>query len=71
MEMTQDIHRNILSDLCTAKEPSPILQKMIDENKKGWSTNSGFYEWTDESKAALRKRFMDRIAVNLAAAAKK
>jgi len=67
MEMTQDIHRNILGDLCTAKEPSPLLQKMIDEGKKGWSTNSGFYEWNDESKAALRKRFMERIALNLAA----
>ena len=47
-----------------------MLQKMIDEGKKGWSTNSGFYEWNDESKAALRKRFMERIALNLAAAKK-
>jgi 3-hydroxybutyryl-CoA dehydrogenase len=70
LEMVQDIHRNILADLCTAKAPSPLLQKMIDENKRGWSTNLGFYEWTDESKAALRKRFLERIALNLAAVKK-
>ena len=61
MELTQDIHRVILPDLSTAKEPSPLLQKMIDESRKGWSANAGFYSWTEDSKAALRKRLVERL----------
>ena len=65
MELTQDIHRVILPDLSTAQEPSPLLQKMIDESRKGWSTNAGFYDWTEDSKAALRKRLVERLKLLL------
>lgn len=61
LELTEDIHRVILPDLSTAKEPSPLLRKMINENRKGWATNSGFYDWTDESKAELRKQLVARL----------
>ena len=61
LELTEDIHRVILPDLSTAKVPSPLLRELIGENKKGWSTNSGFYQWTEESKADLRKRLVARL----------
>jgi len=67
MELTEDIHRVILPDLSTAKQPSPLLEKMIAENRKGWTTNSGFYAWTDESKADLRKRLIERLKLILEA----
>lgn len=67
LELTEDIHRVILPDLSTAKEPSPLLGNMISENHKGWATNSGFYDWTEESKGQLRKRLIERLRLLLEA----
>jgi 3-hydroxybutyryl-CoA dehydrogenase len=61
LELTEDIHRVILPDLSAAKEPSSLLRQMINENRKGWSTGAGFYEWTEESKAELRQRLIARL----------
>jgi 3-hydroxybutyryl-CoA dehydrogenase len=61
LELTEDIHRVILPDLSTAKEPSPLLRQMINGNRKGWATNAGFYDWTDESKAELRRQLVARL----------
>jgi 3-hydroxybutyryl-CoA dehydrogenase len=65
MELTEDIHRVILPDLSTAKQPSPLLREMITENRKGWSTNSGFYEWSDESKSELRTKLVETLKLLL------
>lgn len=67
LELTEDIHRVILPSLSTAKEPSPLLRELIRKNRKGWSTNGGFYDWTDESKAELRKRLVARLTQLLSA----
>lgn len=61
LELTEDIHRVILPDLSTATEPSPLLRQLIQQNRKGWSTNRGFYDWSEESKADLRKRLVARL----------
>jgi 3-hydroxybutyryl-CoA dehydrogenase len=71
LELTEDIHRVILPDLSTAKEPSPLLRQMINQNRKGWSTGAGFYEWTDDNKAALRKRLIERLTLLVPRPAKK
>jgi 3-hydroxybutyryl-CoA dehydrogenase len=65
MGLTEDIHRVILPDLSTAKQPSPLLRKMIEENRTGWATNAGFYDWTEDSKAALRARLIERLRLLL------
>lgn len=65
MELTEDIHKVILPDLSTATVPSPLLHKMVESNRKGWITNAGFYDWTEDSKAALRKRLVDRLKLLL------
>jgi 3-hydroxybutyryl-CoA dehydrogenase len=70
LELTEDIHRVILPDLSNAKEPSPLLRQMMTEGKKGWATNSGFYKWTEESKADLRTRLVARLTQLLPKAAK-
>ncbi len=70
LELTEDIHRVILPDLSTAKKPSPLLRQLIEQNKKGWSTNSGFHAWTDESKADLRKRLVETLNLLVPRAAK-
>ena len=61
LELTEDIHRVILPDLSIAKQPSPLLRKMIEANRKGWATNAGFYDWTDDSKARVRSRLIERL----------
>ena len=61
LELTEDIHRVILPDLSTAKEPSPLLRKLIDENRKGWSTGAGFHDWSEADKAETRQRLTDRL----------
>src|SRR5208337_384117 len=33
IELTADIHRVILTDLSTAKQPSPLLRKMMEANR--------------------------------------
>jgi 3-hydroxybutyryl-CoA dehydrogenase len=61
LELTEDIHRVILPDLSNATEPSPLLRQLISQNRKGWATNAGFYDWTDESKAELRRQLVARL----------
>jgi len=62
LEMTQDIHNVVLADLCDSKTPSPILQKLMDEGKKGWSTGAGLYpKWSEDDKAAVRKRLITHL----------
>lgn len=59
LEMTQDIHKVVLADLCDSHEPSPILQKLMDEGHKGWSTGSGLYrKWSEEDKAGVKNRLI-------------
>ena len=65
IELTEDIHRVILPDLSTAKQPSPLLRKMMEANRKGWVTNAGFYDWTEDSKAKVRSRLIDRLRLLL------
>ena len=61
LELTEDIHRVILPDLSTAKEPSPLLRQLIDKNRKGWSTGAGFYEWSDAEKVQMKERLTARL----------
>ncbi len=63
LELTEDIHRVVLPALSTAKEPSPLLRQLMNQGRKGWSTNSGFYDWTEESKAELRKKLIERLTL--------
>lgn len=61
LELTEDIHRVILPDLSTAKEPSPLLRQLIDEGRKGWSTGAGFHAWSETDKTRVRQRVTGRL----------
>ena len=54
-QLTYNIHNYVLKYLADNHEPSPLLQKMLDEGKMGFSSKEGFLEWTDESIAASKK----------------
>ena len=47
-QLTYNIHNYILRDLEDSHEPSPLLQKMLDEGKLGFKSGEGFMKWTDE-----------------------
>ena len=56
IELTQDVHREVFSQLCNDNEPNPLLQEMLDRGASGMRSGEGFYAWTPESAAAVHAR---------------
>ena len=48
-QLTWNIHNYVLKYLADNHEPSPILKKMLDEGKMGFSSGEGFMKWTPEA----------------------
>lgn len=47
LELTQDIHTQVLFDLDTRGDPSPYLQKMRDLGRSGMAAGAGLRDWSD------------------------
>jgi len=56
LELTQDIHNQVLFDLETRKAPSPLLQDMLDHGRSGISAGAGLREWKDGDLDATKER---------------
>ena len=56
VELTQDIHRQVLFDLDARPDPSPYLQRLLDEGRAGMTAGRGFRKWTPEQAAEVRAR---------------
>jgi 3-hydroxybutyryl-CoA dehydrogenase len=56
IELTRSIHHYVLPHLDRATVPSPLLEQMIGEGKLGFKSGEGFYAWTPERQAALRRQ---------------
>jgi 3-hydroxybutyryl-CoA dehydrogenase len=54
-QLTYNIHSYVLKYLEDTHEPSPLLTKMIEEGKMGFSSGEGFLKWDDESIAKPKK----------------
>ena len=67
LDLTQSIHRYVLPHLDRASAPSPLLDRMIGAGKLGCKSGDGFYAWTPERQAALRRRLTDHLKAALAA----
>jgi 3-hydroxybutyryl-CoA dehydrogenase len=61
LELTQDIHRQVLFDLDARPDPSPLLQSHLDAGRTGMAAGKGFRDWTEEEAHATR----DRVAAHL------
>jgi len=48
IELTYNIHVNILKALADNKEPSPLLQEMLSRGELGMKSGKGWQEWTPE-----------------------
>jgi len=66
LNLTLDIHRNVMFDLDVTPGPHPMLERLVAEGNLGMKTGKGFYEWTDEKAAAVRQRLRTFLAGQLA-----
>ena len=53
-DLTLDIHNQVLADLEDSHMPSPYLKALVSEGKLGFKTNTGFRDWDENKKSALR-----------------
>ena len=61
IELTQDIHDQVLFDLDRSTKPSQYLQTLRDAGRTGMTAGSGFREWEDGDLAATKKRIADHL----------
>jgi 3-hydroxybutyryl-CoA dehydrogenase len=56
LDLTLDIHAQVLADLETRPGPSPLLESMVERGELGMKSGRGFYAWTPEETSAVRAR---------------
>lgn len=56
IELTQDIHSQVLFDLESSGKASGYLQKLLDENRSGMSAGKGFRDWKPEDVQQTKAR---------------
>ncbi len=61
LELTQDIHKQVLFDLETTDAPSPLLQEMIENGRTGMAAGAGFIDWEEGDLAATKARVADHL----------
>ncbi len=61
IELTQDIHHQVLFDLDRSTEPSQYLQKLRDEGRTGMSSGAGFRDWKEGDLAETKQRIADHL----------
>ncbi len=60
-DLTLSIHRYVLPHLESSPAPSPYLEKLVEAEKLGFKSGSGFMEWTEEQQAALRNKLIKHL----------
>mgnify|MGYP001569146984 FL=1 len=61
IELTQDIHTQVLFDLETTPDPSPYLQKLRDEGRDGMAAGAGFRDWENGDLEATKARVANHL----------
>jgi len=61
IELTQDIHKQVLYDLENTAAPSDYLQKLLDEKKTGMSDGHGFRQWDTNDLEKTKARVADHL----------
>ena len=61
IDLTRDIHRTIIPELCRDAGPNPLLDDLIDAGKFGFKSGEGFQKWSSQEQAVLRKRLVDHL----------
>lgn len=53
LDLTYNIHKTVLNNLCDSHEPSPLLAKLKDEGNLGFKSGEGFQKWTKDEQEKL------------------
>ena len=61
IELTQDIHKQVLFDLETSPEPSPYLQTLLDDGRTGMAAGAGLRAWNDGDLTATKARVAEHL----------
>jgi len=61
IELTQDIHTQVLFDLDRSEKPSQYLQELRDAGRTGMAAGAGFRDWKDGDLAATKERVADHL----------
>jgi len=65
LDLTKSIHDTLMPDLDSAQTCNPFIDQLLEQGHLGMKTGRGFYQWTDESAAAVRKRLNKHLAKNI------
>ncbi|MEL6452169.1 MAG: 3-hydroxyacyl-CoA dehydrogenase family protein [Pseudomonadota bacterium] len=61
LELTQDIHRQVLYDLDARPNPSPLLQEMLDAGRSGMAAGAGLRDWEAADLIATKERIANHL----------
>jgi len=61
LELTQDIHKQVLFDLEISGDPSPYLQKMRDSGRSGMAAGAGLRDWKPGDLEKTKARVADHL----------
>jgi len=61
IELTKDIHHQVLFDLDRREEPSPYLDHLLEEGRTGMSAGAGFRDWEDADLAATKEKIATHL----------
>jgi len=61
IELTQDIHRQVLFDLDSNAEPSAYLQQLLDQGRTGMAVCAGLRDWSEEDLANTKERVTEHL----------
>lgn len=61
LELTQDIHKQVLFDLEVSGAPSPYLQQMRDAGRSGMAAGAGLRDWKPGDLEKIKARVADHL----------
>lgn len=61
IELTQDIHKQVLFDLETTQTPSVMLQELLDNGRSGMMAGAGFRNWSTNDLAKCKSRVAEHL----------
>ena len=61
IELTQDIHKQVLYDLEATKKPPALLQELLDKGRSGMAAGAGFRNWNTGDLALCKSRVAEHL----------
>ncbi len=62
IELTRDIHSQVLFDLDQRGAPSPYLDHLLDQGRTGMACGAGFRDWEDRDLAATKEKVANHLS---------